>query len=169
MQASDELLTIAEIAIALAGFSGVVVAFAHQGRLTRLDRWRFGSLLAVAMSAVATAFVPSILHYAGLTGPPVWRIASATFLVISIPFFVVLVPRVARIAIDAGATPPKAFILPTFGLSALNLAAQLCNVLGWPTEPGPALFLFGLVGWLIVSAIFFGLLVLGRPREESTT
>ncbi len=45
MEASDELLTIAELAVGLAGFSGVVVAFTRQGELSLTDRYRFIGLL----------------------------------------------------------------------------------------------------------------------------
>ena len=77
MQASDELLTIAEISIALAGFSGVVVAFAYQGVLSSIDRWRFAGLLSLSVGAAVVAFVPSILELFGHTGSSIWRGVSA--------------------------------------------------------------------------------------------
>ena len=40
MTASDELLTLAELAIGLAGFAGVVAAFAYRGELAAIDRMR---------------------------------------------------------------------------------------------------------------------------------
>jgi hypothetical protein len=45
MEAADELLTISALAIALAGFSGVVAAFGHRNGLGRDQRfffYRFG-------------------------------------------------------------------------------------------------------------------------------
>ncbi len=79
MQASDELLTIAELAIALAGFSGVVVAFAHQGKLTAIDRTRFTLLLSLAMGAAVVSFAPSLLHLLGLTGEAIQAVLTEAF------------------------------------------------------------------------------------------
>ena len=64
MEASDELLTIAELAIGLAGFSGVVIAFAHQGGLRAVDRFFFIALISIAGTAALLAFVPGVFHRA---------------------------------------------------------------------------------------------------------
>ena len=163
MRASDELLTLAELAIGLAGFSGVVVAFARQGELTQVDRWRFAGLLSLTIGAAATAFVPSILHNFGVSGVALWRASSVVFLVVAVIYLLILPPRLIRISRERGTVPPRAFIVGTFSLSAVNLATQLANALGWPAEPGPALLISGLVIWLVIASLFFALLVLSRP------
>ncbi len=162
MQASDELLTIAELAVALAGFSGVVVAFAHQGKLTTLDRWRFAGLLLLSMGAAVIAFVPSLLHFLGLTGPALWRGSSVAYLVVAVLFLTLFTPRLRRISQGLADVTPRPFLVVNIGLTVLTYASQLSNAVGWPYSPGPALLVFGLLMWLVTASMFFGLLVLGR-------
>jgi hypothetical protein len=73
MEAADELLTISELAIALAGFSGVVAAFGHSNGIGRSQRFYFIALVIVALSTVILAFVPFLLHSGGVM---VWLILS---------------------------------------------------------------------------------------------
>jgi hypothetical protein len=164
MQASDELLTIAELSIALAGFSGVVVAFTHQGVLNSIDRWRFAALLSLSMGAAVVAFVPSILELFGYTGAALWRGSSVAFLVFAMVFLFVFVPRLNRAALELDSHAPRAWVIPNLGLTILTYVSQLSNALGWPHSPGPALLILGLLSWLVSASMFFGLLVLDRQR-----
>ncbi len=160
MQASDELLTIAELAIALAGFSGVVVAFAHQGRLTAIDRWRFAGLLTLSMGAALVAFVPSLLHFLGLAGSALWRGSSVAFIVVAVLFLTLV--AVGRSSQPLDTDTPRLFLVINIGITILTYVSQLSNALGWPWSPGPALLVFGLLMWLVSASMVFGLLVLGR-------
>ena len=160
MQASDELLTIAELAIALAGFSGVVVAFAHQGKLTAIDRTRFTLLLSLAMGAAVVSFAPSLLHLLGLTGSALWRGSSVAFLAAAVLFLTLVALNRNSHPLNAGT--PRPFLVLNIGLTMLTYASQLSNALGWPWPPGPALLVFGLLMWLVSASMLFGLLVLGR-------
>ena len=160
MQASDELLTIAELAIALAGFSGVVVAFAHQGKLTAIDRSRFAGLLSLSMGAAVVAFVPSLLHFLGLAGPALWRGSSVAFIVIAVLFLTLV--AVGRSSQPIDTDTPRILLVVNIGITILTYVSQLSNALGWPLSPGPALLVFGLLMWLVSASMLFGLLVLGR-------
>jgi hypothetical protein len=165
VRASEELLAVAELAIALAGFSGVVVAFARDGKLSPVDRWRFAGLLSVAMGAAAIAFVPSILHHLGVSAGALWRASSVVLLLVSAPYLLIFPPRVTRVAREHGAEAPRSFMVGTFGLVALNLGMQVSNAVGWPGSPGPGLLIAGLVVWLIVASLGFALLVLSRSAD----
>ena len=44
----EELLTVAELAIGIAGFAGVIAAFLQRGGLHPVDRGRFVTLLSAA-------------------------------------------------------------------------------------------------------------------------
>jgi hypothetical protein len=117
------------------------------------------------MGAAVTAFVPSILHHAGVSGATLWRASSIAFLALAILYLLILPSRVGRLARREGVMPPKAFLAATFGLSAVNLALQFCNAIGWPVSPGPSLLISGLVIWLVIASAGFGVLVLSRPAE----
>ena len=80
MTGIDALLTIAEMAIALAGFSAVVAAFARQGALSPEDRSRFVWLFSTAFVAALLAFVPVLLIEANFEPPELWRCASGVML-----------------------------------------------------------------------------------------
>jgi hypothetical protein len=165
MQASEELLTIAELAIALAGFSGVVVAFGHQREFTAIDRLRFFCLLTISMAVVVMAFLPSVLHLLGISGFSLWRVSSMIFLVASVSYPIVLAPRLSRTSREFAALPPKFFRIAAYSLAALSPAVLLCNAVGWPYSPGAALFISALIVWLVLASMFFGILVLGRPSS----
>jgi hypothetical protein len=84
------------------------------------------------------------------------------FLVVSIPYYVVVLPRLMRAARELDALPPRTYLTTAFFLTALNLALLLCNAVGWPYSPGAAFFISALIVWLVIASMFFGILVLGR-------
>jgi hypothetical protein len=165
MQATEELLTIAELAVALAGFSGVVVAFTRHGEFTPIDRLRFLSCLSLAMGAAVVSFVPSLLHLQGLSGPSLWQVSSLTFFLFAILYFAIFPLRARRAIRDDGGAPPTGPTAVVAVLSGGNLLAQGFNVLGWPYSPSPSVFVGGLVVWLVVAAGSFAFLVLVRPSR----
>ena len=69
MEATNELLTIAELAIGLVGFSGVVVAFTRGDALRKADWFYFIALVSSAAITALLAFIPFLVHHAGLVGP----------------------------------------------------------------------------------------------------
>ena len=77
---TDTLAVIASVAIAIAGFSGVVVALT--GRTTdtfgQVERLNFRILLQVSALALLFALVPLILHRA-FEAPQAWRISMALY------------------------------------------------------------------------------------------
>ena len=165
MQASEELLTLAEIAIALAGFSGVVVAFGQRGEMTPLDRWRFAALLSMSMSAAVLAVLPSVLNLLGISGPFLWRTSSAVYLCVAVLHASFFSSRLLRTARESDAPASRTFLVASFLLAALHIFLELLNVVGWPSSPNAALFISGLIVWLVLASVSFGSLVIGaRPR-----
>lgn len=77
MTGIDVLLTIAELALTLGGFGGVVAAFSG----TR-DRWhpmavvRFRALILISLGAALLALAPLPLHYGGVADETLWAVAS---------------------------------------------------------------------------------------------
>ena len=165
MQASDELLTLAELAIALAGFSGVVVAFGQRGEVTVLDRWRFAALLSISMSAAVLAFLPAVLNLLGISGSFLWRTSSAVYLFVAVLHASFFSSRLLRTSQEVDAPVSRKFLVASFLLAALHIFLQLLNVLGWPSSPNAAFFISGLIVWLVLGSVSFGSLVIGaRPR-----
>ncbi len=165
MEASEELLTIAELAIGLAGFSGIVVAFNRGGGLRSTDRFRFLVLFTSALSVVVVAFVPFGFHHAGQAGPALWMGSSAIQLVSWVSIFLVLGIRLRPEFDNANEQLSNSVSVALYGLSFLIPILQVANIIGWPMESGPLLYLAGLVLWLVTTSFLFALLVVFGARE----
>ncbi len=78
MADSDLLQTIAEIAIALAGFTGVVAFLGQRarGEWRAVDLFRFNQLLGSSIAALLFSFTPILLFRMGLSEPAAWRWSS---------------------------------------------------------------------------------------------
>jgi len=162
MDAVDELLTITELAIGLAGFSGVVVAFTRREGLRQDDRYYFVALLSSTFSAVLLAFVPVVLHHVGFAGSALWKGSSAVMLIVWVILNATMLVRARRITWNPIG---KSFGNAQFGLTLAALSSTIANLVGWPMESGAALYLVGLVLWLASAGMVFALLVLVGAQE----
>jgi len=78
MDAADQLLTIAEISVALAGFAGIIATFQF-GRQTHVSRGYALSLslvIIISMAAIVCSVLPLALINFGFEGPSIWSISS---------------------------------------------------------------------------------------------
>jgi hypothetical protein len=78
VEGSEVLQTLAEVAIALTGFTGIVVAL--HGRagepLSGFSLVRFRVLLIASLFAVAFSLLPFFFHHLGLSPPVTWSVCS---------------------------------------------------------------------------------------------
>ena len=87
MDIPDSLQTIAEIGIAFAGFSGLIVALRkNTGPLTAVDKYRLQILLALAFGAMFLSLLPETLQHFGTPVQIIWPLASTALSVYSIVF-----------------------------------------------------------------------------------
>ena len=75
MSEAENLHIVAEVGIALAGFSGVIVALGHRSE-GPWDIGRLWLLLTQALGAVIFSFVPLLLDAAGLEASAHWRLSN---------------------------------------------------------------------------------------------
>jgi len=163
MDPTDALLTIAEIAITLAGFSAVVSAFTVDGALTRSDRGGFLWLFATAFVAALLAFVPIVLSQMGLANHVLWRASSgimvlAWLLSMGLWFLGRLRDRRDPTAPSSFADGPL-LVVP----AVLNLILQMVNIWGGAWQPSPAVYTIGTLVWLYAASLVFMSIVLDRP------
>ena len=164
MEASDELPTIAELAVGLTGFSGVVVAFTQRGAPRRTDLFRFIALFSIAFAALVLAFVPFGFHHAGQSGTALWRGSSAVMLMVWICSIWLLGIRFSpEFPADEQFSRPVSVLV--YGPALLNVTFQVANLVGWPMEPGPLLYLASLILWLFTAALMFAFLVLFGAKQ----
>jgi hypothetical protein len=134
MEAEGILTTLAEVAIAIAGFSGIVVALQNRTVVwSEMDELRFSMLLQVSFGGVLFSFVPIVLYLMHPSEPFVWRWSSGLWLVYIACTTAYRVPQ-SRIVVSApGSNAAVRFMFIVFCTSAL---LQVANVVwlrvSWP-------------------------------------
>jgi hypothetical protein len=133
MQPSEALSVVAQVAVTLAGFAGIVVVFrpnaVHQW--SALDKFRLRLLLANSALPLGSSLVAMLLLT--IDPPPVaiWRWCSAFVFVIDVAFFITspnprrLVPAAEFQAVS------KMTYYPVTVMVLIALALQMMNVLKW--------------------------------------
>jgi len=89
METSDILLTVAEIAIALAGFGGIAAGLGYRsrGRWNDQDRFRLLVMVSVSLAIVFACLAPYTLQSVGIDSA--WQIAGSILLLIPIGNFAI--------------------------------------------------------------------------------
>ena len=136
MEAEGILTTLAEVAIAIAGFSGIVVALQNRTvDWSETDKLRFSALLQVSFESVFFSFVPIVLYLMHPSEPFVWRWSSGLWLVYIACTVAYRVPQIRRVSAPGSDTSKLAmrFVLSSFCTSVL---LQVANVVwlrvSWP-------------------------------------
>jgi hypothetical protein len=102
MDTDNMLQTIAEIGIAFAGFSGLIVAFRKRpGPLSSVHKFRLRVLLALAFGTLFLSFLPELLRSFGAAEGAVWTASSMVFLLYSLIFNAWWAVSTARTAREA--------------------------------------------------------------------
>jgi hypothetical protein len=142
LQGSDALLTIAEVLVALAAASGIVLALTRDPeRWEAFDAVRVFQLLASSLGGTFLALLPFGLHFAGLGDPEIWRIASGAMvaLVLAVAAFGL---RMFRTAYGASSQSFRLWLLTLLSLiGLLNLGAQILNGLAIVFDGSLSVFL----------------------------
>ena len=161
MGGGDELSVLAEVAVALAGFSGIVVAIQSSDRVHPWDTYRAAVLLSTGFTMLLLALLPSALYSFGVAGPSLWRLSSA----LSIP--IVLAP----VFIGYRYTPEDFTSSPYFQeirlgmvvLVVVAVAANSINALALGTPGVFSLFYIAILSHIPSTALQFLVVILIRP------
>jgi hypothetical protein len=161
----DSLTTVAEIGIALAGFSGLVVVLRkNTGPLNDIEKYRMSVLLATAFGAMFLALLPGALQDLGLNGSRLWRMSSGILAAFSLVFFLAWVlssRRFFHVAREIFSVP--AFSLVVFGHLG-NLVLQLLVTLGYWAGREKGVYLLGLLWLLAHASLQFVRMLFVQPR-----
>ena len=164
MRGEDAFLTVAEFAMALAGFTSVVVIFSRRGGDWRpLDVFRIRAALWGSLGAGFFALVPSGLQLVGAPGHALWRVSSGLFGVYIAVALVDVLRKMRKLDAESrlllGTIAPR--VLPV--LLVIALIVQLANVAGTGFEPQPGAYFFGLLILLLGAVIAFVRTIFIRP------
>ena len=161
MESSDALAIIAQVAVAIAGFSSVVVALDSRAirSWSTFQRHNLRVLLQVSGLTIFFAIFPLVLFRA-MDSPSAWNWALAVYAVVHL--------------VDAGSfirgmpkdLPTLNRVLPFVGVTL----ALLCLAVSWlgPSQAAEVLYLCQLMWHLGVSAMGFALLVTGEPQAGAS-
>lgn len=151
MEHRETLLSFAEIAVALAGFTGLVgVLGKRESGDSREIGWiRLRTMLEVALRNAALALLP--IPFLGMTSSEtvVWRIASGVYLV-TVLALLLFRRRQARLA-----TLGQALSGRFLSLLPLSLLACVANILGMGGPHAFALYFLSLLLGLITAGMLF--------------
>ncbi|MEN8162141.1 MAG: hypothetical protein ABFS41_18875 [Myxococcota bacterium] len=94
MEGASTLELLAELAVGVLGFSGIVVAIGRRqaGKWTPIDQRRFFSMVLIGALVIVLALLPFPLHHAGLDGASLWGWSSG----IAAPLILLTVLQVVR-------------------------------------------------------------------------
>ena len=158
MQYSDTLSTIAEVSIALAGFTGVVAVLGRRssGGWSSEELLQLRALVETSLAALFVSFVPGMVSSAVGSETAVWRwsngFIAGAHLAILLAFFV----RARNAAPTVG---QKILGSVGAGFVLLHLGAAV-GIVAWAAP----LFVLGLLGLLFVAAHNFVLLLFSVRR-----
>jgi hypothetical protein len=168
MSADDVLGLLAEIAVAIAGFSSVVVVFGGraEGRWSGADRTRLSVLIGGSLSVLFFALLPSVVRLLRGADNAAWGASSALFAVFIVAYTLWVGPQMrGLVGNQPGALNPNVARLGLL-LMVVALVLQVLNLTGpFHAEPGP--YVAGLVLLLMLSAIQFVRLVFTRIEPSS--
>lgn len=150
MEYRDTLLTIAEIAVALAGFASIVSVIAQraEGESRDADSHRIRLMLEVALRNAGFAVLPLPLLPAFPSDPIVWRAASGLYLAAAL-FHGLTRLKPQRLL------GPRWFTFCAQSFLALTAAVSVANILGLGGANAFSLYLASLLFGLAVSGLAF--------------
>ena len=164
MQIPQSLQTIAEISIAFAGFSGLIVAFRKDtGPLTEIEKYRLQILLALAFGAIFLSFLPELLQNLEMEAQKIWVYSSTALTLYSIAFFswwIIASRRMMRVV-------PEIFDWFAFSRMAVGHVAivslQVAVIFSWLVDYGAAVYVIALIWYLMHAAQQFVRMLFVQP------
>ena len=165
MDHEDILLTLAEVSVALAGFSGVVAVFGRRdpGTWSFADRFRFFALVHTSLSSLLLCILPFGLLAFNIPEEAVWSALSALFVVYNavVGFFTsrrfLAASSSERAEFTSGVMPVMfAILAPILVLSIFNVAV------GGTFGP----FLVALIYLLVLSSFLFARMLVSAFGAE---
>jgi hypothetical protein len=167
---TDLLYTIAEVAVAFAGFSGIAVVLrrSEPGGLSPHAQRTLWYLVIDCLVVLFLSFLPVVLHQFGCAPGRLWAISNAT---LGLAHLLLLAPAVVWFARSFGQVRAEwqPWISPLqsslIAWSALIGIVQVLAALGVGLAASAGLFTVGLLAFLLFAAVDFVFLVAGEDAD----
>lgn len=160
MEYADYLIVTTEVAIALAGFAGIVVAFQYRNgsRLKRGEVLGLSILVNNGLVCAGFGVLPLALFGFGLAIETVWTISSSLILVNYVVFFYVVAQQLTKVRLRNRRL--KLFYISLYLPATVIFVMNVMNVLGivFHQEFGP--YFLALLQPLVLAGLMFSQLVM---------
>lgn len=164
MQYSDTLLTLAEVGVAFAGFTGLAALLVRSRVDPRAHHARFRAMIESALIVVVFSILPLVLSALGLSERAAWRIASGLLAVALLAEITAAGSRTLGLTSRSFSTGLSVVL---FALLALASCLLLANAAGFFAELIGGVYLGSLFALLIGAAILFLRVLLAFMPEGS--
>ncbi|HUP18940.1 MAG TPA: hypothetical protein VM778_03185 [Gemmatimonadota bacterium] len=154
------------MALALAGFSGITIAFVRlPGRLTPLESYRLSLLFGTTFGAMFLGLLPLGIAVLGVEAGAAWRASSALMAAYSVAFVGSRLGPSLRFMHET----PEVFHRWILGSNAVihlaNAGVQTAVALGAFEERREGIYVWGVLWFLFHGAQQFSRILFIRPRE----
>lgn len=165
MQPTDALLALAQFSLALAGFTGVVIAFGwREDEWHAADAFRTWRALVTSLACAFLSLVPIALELLGLKGEAVWRWSSAVFAVYSVIWAFFDARGHWRLRAELRQVVPVWGPGLLYALGTIMWISQILNAFGVGFAPQPGVYFAGLLLFLLLPALIFARIPFVRPK-----
>lgn len=155
---------LAEFAIALAGFVGLVVAFRRrEGKFHPADDFRIFIALVPSLAAAFLALLPVALDLLVLEPATALTFSSLIYVIVVTLVLLAVVVRNRRLSPEARAVLSRPLTLFFYVLFGSFVMANLLNALSVFGEPRSGVYFLGIMAVLVNSATVFARIVFIRP------
>lgn len=164
IEQTEFLTTAAQVAVGLAGFTGVASVFSSRPTAVpaAVQSERLRAMIETALVAVVFSLVPLLLDDAGFSATAVWRVSSVLYLIAWATTFAITVRRGLRVLRGVRLHADRGWAVLVALAGALTFLALLAGSLGF--RPSSA-YLFALLLQLSLCALFFYRFFLGLRSE----
>ena len=162
---ANALLTLAQVAIGLAGFSAILVALSgkpHQW--TPVDAFRIRNILAFSFQSVFLSLVPFVLAFFSLPEPTVWKVSLLILALATLAGVLLVLHGVYRLSPAERAVLNALVVSTVIAVLCVMAAVELLAAFAI-FRPPSAVFFLGLVVLLGISTVLMARFLFARPAD----
>lgn len=162
---ASALLTPAQVAVGLAGFSAILVALSgkpHQW--TPVDSFRIRNILGFTFQSVFLSLTPFVLAFFSLPELRVWQVSLLVLAIATLGGVLLVLIGVYRLSRPERAVLNAVVVSAVTAILCAMAAVELLAAFGI-VSPAPGVFFLGLVVLLGVSTILVARFLFARPAD----
>lgn len=165
MDVASALLTFAQVAIGLAGFSAILVALSgkpHQW--TPVDSFRIRNILAFTFQSVFLSLIPFVLAFFSLPQSTVWQLSLLILAIATLGDVLLTLSGVYRLSPSERAVLNAVVVSSVTAVLCVMAAVELLAAFGI-VRPASGVFFLGLVVLLGISTVLVARFLFARPAD----